>query len=144
MLPRLLAREDAEVSEMVAHALRARTASTCSSATRRDASVEGEKRLVGEQRGPARCASSSTSCCARSGAWRNTTGYGLEELGIPVTRARTVETNEYLQTIYPNIYACGDVAGPYQFTHTAAHQAWYAAVNALFGALRRRSGPTTR
>jgi pyruvate/2-oxoglutarate dehydrogenase complex dihydrolipoamide dehydrogenase (E3) component len=54
-----------------------------------------------------------------------------------VTRARTVETNEYLQTIYPNIYACGDVAGPYQFTHTAAHQAWYAAVNALFGRFRK-------
>jgi pyruvate/2-oxoglutarate dehydrogenase complex dihydrolipoamide dehydrogenase (E3) component len=58
-------------------------------------------------------------------------GYGLEELGIPTHR--TVETNEYLQTLYPNIYAAGDVAGPFQFTHTAAHQAWYAAVNALFG-----------
>ncbi len=54
-----------------------------------------------------------------------TKGYGLEELGIPLTKARTVETNEFLQTLYPNIYACGDVAGPYQFTHTAAHQAWY-------------------
>ncbi|WP_296900729.1 FAD-dependent oxidoreductase [Polaromonas sp.] len=59
------------------------------------------------------------------------TGYGLEELGIPTER--TVETNEYLQTVYPNIYAAGDVAGPYQLTHVAAHQAWYAAVNALFG-----------
>ena len=67
----------------------------------------------------------------------NTTGYGLEELGIPVTRGRTVEVNEYMQTRYPNIYACGDVAGPYQFTHTAAHTAWYAAVNALFGTFRR-------
>ena len=67
----------------------------------------------------------------------NTSGYGLEELGIPVTKARTVETNEYLQTIYPNIYACGDVAGPYQFTHVGSHQAWYAAVNALFGTFRR-------
>jgi pyruvate/2-oxoglutarate dehydrogenase complex dihydrolipoamide dehydrogenase (E3) component len=67
----------------------------------------------------------------------NTAGYGLEELGIPVTKARTVETDEYLQTLYPNIYACGDVAGPYQFTHTAAHQAWYAAVNALFSPFKR-------
>ena len=58
-------------------------------------------------------------------------GYGLEDIGVPTHR--TVETNEYLQTLYPNIYAAGDVAGPYQFTHTAAHQAWYAAVNALFG-----------
>lgn len=66
-----------------------------------------------------------------------TAGYGLEELGIPLSKTRTVETNEYLETLYPNIYACGDVAGPYQFTHTAAHQAWYAAVNALFGQFRR-------
>jgi len=67
----------------------------------------------------------------------NTQGYGLEELGVPVTKARTIETNEFLQTLYPNIYACGDVAGPYQFTHTAAHQAWYAAVNGLFGGFRK-------
>jgi len=66
----------------------------------------------------------------------NTQGYGLEELGIPVTKQRTVEVNEYMQTLYPNIYACGDVAGPYQFTHTAAHTAWYASVNALFGRFR--------
>jgi pyruvate/2-oxoglutarate dehydrogenase complex dihydrolipoamide dehydrogenase (E3) component len=62
-------------------------------------------------------------------------GYGLEELGIPTER--TVVTNDYLETLYPNIFAAGDVAGPYQFTHTAAHQAWYAAVNALFGRFRR-------
>jgi pyruvate/2-oxoglutarate dehydrogenase complex dihydrolipoamide dehydrogenase (E3) component/uncharacterized membrane protein YdjX (TVP38/TMEM64 family) len=62
-------------------------------------------------------------------------GYGLEALGIPTHQ--TVDTNEYLQTIYPNIYAAGDVAGPYQFTHVAAHQAWYAAVNALFGDFKR-------
>jgi pyruvate/2-oxoglutarate dehydrogenase complex dihydrolipoamide dehydrogenase (E3) component/uncharacterized membrane protein YdjX (TVP38/TMEM64 family) len=62
-------------------------------------------------------------------------GYGLEDLGIPAQR--TVDTNEYLETIYPNIYAAGDVAGPYQFTHTAAHQAWYAAVNALFGTFKK-------
>ena len=67
----------------------------------------------------------------------NTEGYGLEELGIGTTKQRTVETNEFLETVYPNIYACGDVAGPFQFTHTAAHQAWYAAVNALFGKLKK-------
>lgn len=62
-------------------------------------------------------------------------GYGLEELGIETER--TVVTNDYLETLYPNILAAGDVAGPYQFTHTAAHQAWYAAVNGLFGDLKR-------
>ena len=64
-----------------------------------------------------------------------TTGFGLEALGI--TGTPTVETDAYLATLHPNIYACGDVAGPHQFTHAAAHQAWYAAVNALFGNLRR-------
>jgi len=62
-------------------------------------------------------------------------GYGLEALGIETSQ--TIVTNEYLETLYPNIYAAGDVAGPYQFTHTAAHQAWYAAVNALFGQFKR-------
>ncbi len=66
-----------------------------------------------------------------------TEGFGLEELGIPVSPQRTIETNVWLQTIYPNIYACGDVAGPYQLTHTAAHQAWYASINALFSDFKR-------
>lgn len=66
-----------------------------------------------------------------------TEGFGLEQLGIGISPQRTIETNGLLQTVYPNIVACGDVAGPYQFTHTAAHQAWYASVNALFGSLKR-------
>jgi pyruvate/2-oxoglutarate dehydrogenase complex dihydrolipoamide dehydrogenase (E3) component/uncharacterized membrane protein YdjX (TVP38/TMEM64 family) len=63
------------------------------------------------------------------------TGYGLEKLGIATDK--TVTTNDYLETLYPNIYAAGDVAGPFQLTHVAAHQAWYAAVNALFGEFRK-------
>lgn len=65
------------------------------------------------------------------------TGFGLEALGIPLTPAGTIETNASLQTRYPNILACGDVVGPHQFTHVAAHQAWYAAVNGLFGGIKR-------
>lgn len=67
----------------------------------------------------------------------NTSGLGLKELGVRLTDRGTVEVNEYLQTNIPNIYACGDVAGPYQFTHTAAHQAWYVAVNSLFGSFKK-------
>jgi len=62
-------------------------------------------------------------------------GYGLEELGIETNR--TVVTNEYLETLYPNIFAAGDIVGPYQFTHVAAHQGWYGAVNGLFGNLKK-------
>lgn len=63
------------------------------------------------------------------------TGFGLEDIGVDV--AKTVVTDEFLATKFPNIFAAGDVAGPYQFTHTASHQAWYAAVNALFGTFRK-------
>ena len=67
----------------------------------------------------------------------NVTGFGLENLDIPLRKNGTIEVNDYLQARYPNIYAVGDVTGPFQFTHTAAHQAWYAAVNGLFSGLKR-------
>jgi pyruvate/2-oxoglutarate dehydrogenase complex dihydrolipoamide dehydrogenase (E3) component/uncharacterized membrane protein YdjX (TVP38/TMEM64 family) len=67
----------------------------------------------------------------------NVENLGLEALGIAVNSDGFIETDEYLRTACPTVYACGDVAGPYQFTHTASHQAWYAAVNALFGGLRK-------
>jgi len=67
----------------------------------------------------------------------NISHFGLEQLNIPLRKNHTIETNEFLQTNFPNIYAVGDVTGPYQFTHTAAHQAWYAAVNALFGKFKK-------
>lgn len=66
-----------------------------------------------------------------------TTGFGLEELGIARRPNGTIDVNEYLATKYPNIFACGDAAGPYQFTHFAAHQAWYCAVNGLFGGFKK-------
>lgn len=67
----------------------------------------------------------------------NTRGFGLEGLNIDIRENGTVSANAFLQTRFPNIYVCGDVTGPYQFTHVAAHQAWYAAVNALFGSFKR-------
>lgn len=67
----------------------------------------------------------------------NTTGFGLEELGVKLTERGTIEVNQYLQTNYPNIFAVGDVAGPFQLTHVAGHQAWYASVNALFGHIKK-------
>ena len=61
----------------------------------------------------------------------NITGFGMEELGVELTLEKTIKVDEYMETNIPNIYACGDVAGPYQFTHTAAHQAWYCAINSM-------------
>jgi pyruvate/2-oxoglutarate dehydrogenase complex dihydrolipoamide dehydrogenase (E3) component/uncharacterized membrane protein YdjX (TVP38/TMEM64 family) len=137
MLPRILPREDPEFSEMVAQGLRADGVDVRTGHRAKQFAVEGgRKALICEHDGREVRIEFDTLLCA-VGRVANTAGYGLETLGVPVTKARTVETNEFLQTVYPNIYACGDVAGPYQFTHTAAHQAWYASVNALFGAFRK-------
>jgi len=67
----------------------------------------------------------------------NTSGFGLEELGVELRGNKTIDANPFLQTNIPSIYVCGDVTGPYQFTHTAAHQAWYASVNALFSPFKK-------
>jgi pyruvate/2-oxoglutarate dehydrogenase complex dihydrolipoamide dehydrogenase (E3) component/uncharacterized membrane protein YdjX (TVP38/TMEM64 family) len=128
---RIMVREDEEVSVLARDALQADGVRV----------LTGHKALRCERRGEDKILVASTQgqeveivfdalVCA-VGRVARLQGYGLEDIGVPTHR--TVETNEYLQTLYPNIYAAGDVAGPYQFTHTAAHQAWYAAVNALFG-----------
>ncbi|MET0961341.1 MAG: FAD-dependent oxidoreductase [Noviherbaspirillum sp.] len=137
MADRLLAREDADVSELVAARFRAEGIQVLTGHKAERFVLEGgEKRLRARHAGGELEIPFDELVCA-VGRLANTSGYGLEELGIPVTPARTVETDDYLQTLYPNILAAGDVAGPYQFTHVAAHQAWYAAVNGLFGRFRR-------
>ena len=137
MMPRLMMREDPEISDRVMRRFAAEGVDVRTGHRAKQFLVEeGEKVLIAEHDGQDVRVAFDTVLCAL-GRVANTAGYGLEELGIATTRARTVETNDYLQTIYPNIYAAGDVAGPYQFTHTAAHQAWYAAVNALFGRFRK-------
>jgi len=135
MAPRIMAREDDEVSALAADALRADGVDLLTShKALRCERVDGEKVLVVEHAGVEKRIAFDQLLCA-VGRSARLTGYGLEELGIPTHK--TVQTNEYLQTIYPNIYAAGDVAGPFQFTHVAAHQAWYAAVNALFGDFKK-------
>ena len=137
MLPRLLPREDPEVSELVRHRFAEEGVDVLLRHKAKEFRIEESmKILIAECDGREVRIEFDQVLCA-VGRVARTRGYGLEELGIPTTRARTIETNEFLQTIYPNIYACGDVAGPFQFTHTASHQAWYAAVNALFAPFRR-------
>jgi pyruvate/2-oxoglutarate dehydrogenase complex dihydrolipoamide dehydrogenase (E3) component/uncharacterized membrane protein YdjX (TVP38/TMEM64 family) len=133
--PRLLPREDPDVAAVVearfaAEGIRILTGTTATRVVREN----GAKYLLVEGPGGDERIPFDEILCA-VGRVAGTKGFGLEELGIPV--GRFVEVNEHLQTNYPNIFACGDVAGPFQFTHTAAHMAWYAAVNSLFGALRK-------
>lgn len=74
-----------------------------------------------------------------TGRQANTEGLGLKELGIAVAENGTLEVNKFLQTNFPNIYGCGDVCGPFQFTHASSHQAWHATVNSLFGRFKKFS-----
>jgi pyruvate/2-oxoglutarate dehydrogenase complex dihydrolipoamide dehydrogenase (E3) component/uncharacterized membrane protein YdjX (TVP38/TMEM64 family) len=137
MLPRILIREDPEFSAMVAARFRAEGIDVLVGHKAKEVRAEnGEKVIVVEHEGGDKRIACDEILCA-VGRAANTKGYGLEELGIPVTKQKTVEVNEFLQARYPNIYACGDVAGPYQFTHTASHMAWYCAVNSLFGRFRK-------
>jgi pyruvate/2-oxoglutarate dehydrogenase complex dihydrolipoamide dehydrogenase (E3) component/uncharacterized membrane protein YdjX (TVP38/TMEM64 family) len=135
MAPRIMIREDIEVSELARASLAADGVEVLTDHKAVRCEKEDKRKfIVVEHDGQTRRIEFDALICA-VGRSARLKGFGLEELGIPVQR--TVTTNDYLETLYPNIYAAGDVAGPYQFTHTAAHQAWYAAVNALFGDFKR-------
>lgn len=132
---RLMPREDQEVAAFVQAALEADGVDVRTNHNAVRCERDGEQKfLVVEHAGVEKRIEFDELLCAVGRAAR-LRGYGLEELGVPTER--TVDTNEYLETIYPNILAAGDVAGPYQFTHAAGHQAWYAAVNALFGQIKK-------
>jgi pyruvate/2-oxoglutarate dehydrogenase complex dihydrolipoamide dehydrogenase (E3) component/uncharacterized membrane protein YdjX (TVP38/TMEM64 family) len=137
MAPRLLMREDEDVSALVLKRFQAEGVDVrLNHKAVRVEVVEGQKLLVVEHEGQEHNIAFDDILVA-VGRSANLQGYGLQELGVRT--GRTVEVNGYLQTNFPNIYAAGDVAGPYQFTHTAAHQAWYAAVNALFDPFKKFS-----
>ena len=135
MASRIMMREDPEVSEMVQRRFAAEGIAVLLNHRAKQFLIEnGEKVLIAEYEGrDVRVPFDAVLVAV--GRVANLKGYGLEELGIPA--GRTVEVNEFLQTRFPNIYAAGDVAGPFQFTHTAAHQAWYVAVNALFDPFKK-------
>ncbi len=135
MAPRILGREDEEVSALVQASLERDGVAVLTGHKALSCGVtEGEKWIEVEHEGVRRRIVFDELVAAVGRAPR-LTGFGLEELGIRTNRV--VETDEYLETLFPNILAAGDVAGPYQFTHTAAHQAWFASVNALFGDIKR-------
>ena len=135
MASRIMLREDEEVAAFAqANLERDGVRVLCNHKALRCEREGVQKILVVEDKGSEKRVEFDVLLCA-VGRSARLQGYGLEDLGIPCER--TVTTNEYLETLYPNIYAAGDVAGPYQLTHVAAHQAWYAAVNALFGQFKR-------
>ncbi|MCB1850260.1 MAG: FAD-dependent oxidoreductase [Gammaproteobacteria bacterium] len=137
MLPKLMIREDPEVSTAVAERFVREGIKVLVGHKAKEFRVEhGINRLIAEHQG-GELSIEFDQVLVAVGRAANTSGFGLEALGVRLNERRTLEANEFLQTNFPNIYVCGDVTGPYQFTHTASHQAWYAAVNALFGMFRK-------
>jgi pyruvate/2-oxoglutarate dehydrogenase complex dihydrolipoamide dehydrogenase (E3) component len=134
--PRLLPREDPEFSQMLMTRFAEEGVELrLGVEARRVDVVDGEKRVVVAARDGAEQSIPCDEILVCVGRSARLAGMGLEDLGIRTGRA--IEVNGFLQATYPNIYACGDAAGPYQFTHVAAHMAWFASVNALFGMFRR-------
>ena len=131
MAERVLGREDDEVSALAQASLEASGVEVLTG--HRAARVE-PGRLIAD-RDDSEVAIEFDVLIVAVGRAARLTGYGLEDIGIDTTK--TVVTDDFLATRFPNIYAAGDVAGPYQFTHTASHQAWFASVNALFGQFKR-------
>ena len=139
MAARLLIREDLDVSDSVTARFRQEGIDVRLEHTAKQFIIEsGEKTLIAEHLGN-EVRIPFDEVLIAIGRVANTLGYGLEELGIGLTPRKTVQVDAFQATNFPNIFACGDVAGPYQFTHTAAHQAWYASVNALFGVFKKFS-----
>ncbi len=137
MLPRLMVREDPEFSAMVRQRFEAEGIEVLLGHKAKQVLRENGTTIVVVEHEGLEKRVACDAILAAVGRVANTQGYGLEELGIATTKQKTVEVNEFLETRFPNIFACGDVAGPYQFTHTASHMAWYCAVNALFGRFRK-------
>ncbi|MEI6066955.1 MAG: FAD-dependent oxidoreductase [Methylococcaceae bacterium] len=133
----LLEREDSEVSDAIISRFKQEGIDLRLEHTAKEFVVEnGEQFLITDHHG-APVNIPFDQVLIALGRVANSKGYGIEELNITLSPLNRIATNAFQETNYPNIYACGDVAGPYQFTHTAAHQAWYAAVNALFGQFKK-------
>lgn len=136
MGPRIVGREDPEVGEFIQQKFIDEGIQVLTEHQAQEVCTEsGRKWLVCEHRGE-KVEVEFDQLLVAVGRRANVTGFGLEELGVEISPRGTVATDPFLRTNFPNILCAGDVAGPYQFTHTAAHQAWYAAVNALFGHLK--------
>ena len=131
MAPRLLPREDADAAGEVEAQFRAEGVRVMAGCKALRVAAEGEGgRLVCEQ-GGREVEFGFDRLLLALGRKANVEGFGLEELGVEIEPRGTVRADAFLRTNFPNMLVAGDVAGPYQFTHVAAHQAWFASVNAL-------------
>lgn len=137
MAPHILAREDTDVIELVTQRFKDEGITVLTDhKAKAFKNNDGQKSLI--------CEHNSKDVeivfdqvIIALGRQANVKGFGLEELNITLRSNKTIEADAFLETNIPNLYVCGDVTGPFQFTHAAAHQAWYASVNALFSPFKR-------
>jgi pyruvate/2-oxoglutarate dehydrogenase complex dihydrolipoamide dehydrogenase (E3) component/uncharacterized membrane protein YdjX (TVP38/TMEM64 family) len=141
MAPRLMLREDEEVSEHVLKQFQSEGIDVrLGHKAQRFEIRNGQKTMIAEiQKNGVKTdvAIEFDEVLCALGRVANVAGYGLEEIGVTLSPRKTIEVDEFLQTKYPNVFAAGDVAGPYQFTHIASHMAKYAALNGLFGKFKK-------
>ncbi len=137
MLPRILSREDPEISDLVKERFEQEGVRVLTGHKATGFGTGGDQRyMLAEDPEGKEVRIDFDRVIVALGRRPRVKGFGLEELGVEIAENGTIAADDFLRTNVPNIYVCGDVAGPYQFTHTAAHQAWHAAVNALFSPLK--------
>lgn len=137
MMPRIMLREDKDISEIIHKQFEDEGIRVLTGHKAQEVRVSGDQKILVCQGASGKTEIEFDEILVAVGRSANSRGFGLEDLGVTLQANGTIETNGLLQTNYPNIYCSGDVAGPYQFTHTAAHQSWYASVNALFGKFKK-------
>ena len=136
LAPRIMPREDADVAALVAERFAAEGVITHTSTKPLRFEMDGDQRVLIAEKDGGELRIEFDAVLVAVGRRANSESDALAALDLPVRANGTLEANEYLQVKYPNVFAVGDVVGPYQFTHAAAHMAWYAAVNALFGTFK--------
>ncbi|MEJ2177566.1 MAG: FAD-dependent oxidoreductase [Gammaproteobacteria bacterium] len=137
MLPQIMIREDQEIAEFMSNRFIEEGVEILTNHKAVSVEVNGDTKTLHCDNDGSPVEIGFDQILVAVGRAPRSAGYGLEQVEIPISKRRTIETDEYLQAGYPSIYACGDIVGPYQFTHVAAHQAWYAAINALFRPIKR-------
>jgi pyruvate/2-oxoglutarate dehydrogenase complex dihydrolipoamide dehydrogenase (E3) component/uncharacterized membrane protein YdjX (TVP38/TMEM64 family) len=137
MAPQLMGREDPDVAEFIRGRFEAEGVRVLTAYTAKHVIVEENEKILICEHQEQDVRIPFDQILVAVGRRPNTTSFGLEELGVRISERGTIDTDPFLRTNFPNIFCAGDVAGPYQFTHTAGHQAWYAAVNALFGDFKK-------
>lgn len=137
MSDRIMIREDKDISEFITNKFKNESVQVLTSHMAKEVVSENNKNFLVCEHNGKEVKIEFNEILVAVGRIANTKGFGLEELGVSLTGRGTIETDAFLRTNFPNIFCAGDVAGPYQFTHTASHQAWYASVNALFGKFKK-------